>query len=71
MKVEVGWICQQEATISASKESRSSNSRRLEEMGYTKLRWEDKLKQDLNKLRLSEDMTSDGNAWRDGIKIYD
>ncbi|GJT17181.1 retrovirus-related pol polyprotein LINE-1 [Tanacetum coccineum] len=33
-----------------------------------KLRWEDRLKQDMKELRLSEDMTSDRNAWRDRIR---
>ncbi|GKD98340.1 retrovirus-related pol polyprotein LINE-1 [Tanacetum coccineum] len=34
-----------------------------------KLRWEDRLKQDMTELLLSEDMTSDRNAWRDRIRI--
>ncbi|GKC80531.1 2-C-methyl-D-erythritol 4-phosphate cytidylyltransferase, chloroplastic-like protein, partial [Tanacetum coccineum] len=33
MKVEVVWTCQEEATIIANKESRSSYSRQLEEKG--------------------------------------
>nr|GEY11755.1 ataxia telangiectasia mutated family protein [Tanacetum cinerariifolium] len=37
--------------------------------GRPKLRWEDKLKLDMKDLLLSEDMTSDRNAWRDRIKI--
>nr|GEZ91300.1 hypothetical protein [Tanacetum cinerariifolium] len=37
-------------------------SRRLEEKGRPKLRWEDRLKIDMKELRLSEDMTSDRNA---------
>ncbi|GJY76679.1 retrovirus-related pol polyprotein LINE-1 [Tanacetum coccineum] len=36
--------------------------------GRPKLRWEDRLKQDMKELRLSEDMTSDRNAWRDRIR---
>nr|GEW80427.1 ataxia telangiectasia mutated family protein [Tanacetum cinerariifolium] len=32
--------------------------------GRPKLRWEDRLKMDMKELRLSEDMTSDRNAWR-------
>nr|GEU62608.1 probable LRR receptor-like serine/threonine-protein kinase RFK1 isoform X1 [Tanacetum cinerariifolium] len=32
-----------------------------------KLRWEDRLKHDMKELLLSEDMTSDRNAWRDRI----
>nr|GEX99972.1 putative cytochrome P450 [Tanacetum cinerariifolium] len=34
-----------------------------------KLRWEDRLKMDMKELRLSEDMTSDRNTWRDRIWI--
>nr|GEU96952.1 hypothetical protein [Tanacetum cinerariifolium] len=34
-----------------------------------KLRWEDRLKMDMKELLLSEDMTSDRNAWRDRIRI--
>ncbi|GKE05542.1 hypothetical protein Tco_1397560 [Tanacetum coccineum] len=37
--------------------------------GRPKLRWEDKLKMDMKELSLSEDMTSDRNAWRDRIRI--
>ncbi|GJR09801.1 retrovirus-related pol polyprotein LINE-1 [Tanacetum coccineum] len=37
--------------------------------GRPKLRWEDRLKQDMKELLLSEDMTSDRNAWRDRIRI--
>ncbi|GJR45109.1 retrovirus-related pol polyprotein LINE-1 [Tanacetum coccineum] len=37
--------------------------------GRPKLRWEDRLKQDMKKILLSEDMTSDRNAWRDRIRI--
>nr|GFB87820.1 retrovirus-related Pol polyprotein LINE-1 [Tanacetum cinerariifolium] len=33
--------------------------------GRPKLRWEDRLKMDMKELRLSEDMTSDRNAWRE------
>ncbi|GJZ80896.1 retrovirus-related pol polyprotein LINE-1, partial [Tanacetum coccineum] len=36
--------------------------------GRPKLRWEDRLKHDMKELRLSEDMTSDRNAWRDRIR---
>nr|GEU56051.1 retrovirus-related Pol polyprotein LINE-1 [Tanacetum cinerariifolium] len=37
--------------------------------GIPKLRWEDRLKRDIKELCLSEDMTSDRNAWRDRIRI--
>lgn len=37
--------------------------------GRPKLRWEDRLKLDMEELHLSEDMTSDRNAWRDRISI--
>ncbi|GJX02554.1 hypothetical protein Tco_0186467 [Tanacetum coccineum] len=37
--------------------------------GRPKLRWEDRLKLDIKELILSEDMTSDRNAWRDRIRI--
>nr|GEW69230.1 hypothetical protein [Tanacetum cinerariifolium] len=37
--------------------------------GRPKLRWEDRLKMDMKELLLSEDMTSDRNAWRDRIRI--
>ncbi|GJY10408.1 ataxia telangiectasia mutated family protein [Tanacetum coccineum] len=39
--------------------------------GRPKLRWEDRLKQDMKELRLSEDMTSDRNAWRDRIRTIE
>ncbi|GJY77956.1 ataxia telangiectasia mutated family protein [Tanacetum coccineum] len=41
----------------------------LRRRGRPKLRWEDRLKQDMKELLLSEDMTSDRNAWRDRISI--
>ncbi|GKF38352.1 hypothetical protein Tco_0118413, partial [Tanacetum coccineum] len=41
----------------------------LRRRGRPKLRWEDKLKQDMKELLLSEDMTSDRSAWRDRISI--
>ncbi|GJX73614.1 hypothetical protein Tco_0312209, partial [Tanacetum coccineum] len=37
--------------------------------GRPKIRWEDRLKQDMKELLLSEDMTSDRNEWRDRIRI--
>ncbi|GKG51708.1 hypothetical protein Tco_0544346, partial [Tanacetum coccineum] len=37
--------------------------------GRPKLRWEDRIKLDMNELLLSEDMTSDRNGWRDRIRI--
>nr|GEZ52042.1 polyprotein, putative [Tanacetum cinerariifolium] len=37
--------------------------------GRPKLRWEDILKMNMKELLLSEDMTSDRNAWRDRIRI--
>ncbi|GJR83972.1 zinc finger, CCHC-type containing protein [Tanacetum coccineum] len=37
--------------------------------GRPKLRWEDRLKQYMKDLILSEDMTFDRNAWRDRIRI--
>ncbi|GJR23059.1 putative RNA-directed DNA polymerase, eukaryota, reverse transcriptase zinc-binding domain protein [Tanacetum coccineum] len=51
--------------------------RRVEDMlvegsrrrGRPKLRWKDRLKQDMKELLLSKDMTSDRNAWRDRIRI--
>nr|GFC13719.1 polyprotein, putative [Tanacetum cinerariifolium] len=39
----------------------------LRRRGRLKLRWEDRLKQDMKELLLSEDMTLDRNAWRDRI----
>nr|GFB15575.1 polyprotein, putative [Tanacetum cinerariifolium]GFB15626.1 polyprotein, putative [Tanacetum cinerariifolium] len=55
----------------------SSPVRRVEAMvvegsrrrGRPKLRWEYRLKMDMKELRLSEEMTSDRNAWRDRIRI--
>ncbi|GKB64014.1 ataxia telangiectasia mutated family protein, partial [Tanacetum coccineum] len=41
----------------------------LRKRGRPKLRWEDRLKQDMKELLLSEDMTSDRSAWRDRISI--
>nr|GEY79915.1 leucine-rich repeat domain, L domain-like protein [Tanacetum cinerariifolium] len=57
--------------------SQSAPVRRVEAMvvegsgrrGRPKLRWEDILKMDMKELCLSEDMTSDRNAWRDRIRI--
>nr|GEW22621.1 hypothetical protein [Tanacetum cinerariifolium] len=37
--------------------------------GRPKLRWEDKLKTDLNEMLLSEDITFDRNAWRTRIRV--
>nr|GEX92095.1 hypothetical protein [Tanacetum cinerariifolium] len=37
--------------------------------GGPKLRWEDKLKTNLNEMLLSEDTTSDRNAWRTRIRV--
>ena len=37
--------------------------------GRPKLRWEDRLKTDLKEMLLSEDMTSDRNAWRNRIRV--
>nr|GEY54190.1 putative methyltransferase family protein [Tanacetum cinerariifolium] len=36
----------------------------LRRMGRPKLRWEDKLKLDMNELLVSKDMTSNRNEWR-------
>ena len=41
----------------------------LRRRGRPKLRWEDRLKLDMEELHLSEDMTSDRKAWRDRIRI--
>ncbi|GKB27583.1 autophagy protein 5 [Tanacetum coccineum] len=40
----------------------------LSRRGIPKLRWEDRLKQDMKELLLSEEMTSDRKAWRDRIR---
>nr|GEX63363.1 hypothetical protein [Tanacetum cinerariifolium] len=37
--------------------------------GRPKLRWKDRLKMDTKELRLSKDMTSNRNAWRERIRI--
>ncbi|GKE76056.1 hypothetical protein Tco_1542176, partial [Tanacetum coccineum] len=37
--------------------------------GRPKLRWDDRLKLDMKKLLMSEDVTLDRNAWRDRIRI--
>nr|GEU73464.1 hypothetical protein [Tanacetum cinerariifolium] len=39
--------------------------------GRPKLRWEDRLKTDLKEMLLSEDMTSDRNAWRTRIRVIE
>ncbi|GJS71704.1 hypothetical protein Tco_0704545 [Tanacetum coccineum] len=41
----------------------------LRRRGRPKLRWEDRVKQDLKELRLSVDMTSDRNDWRARIRL--
>ncbi|GJZ61975.1 hypothetical protein Tco_0618112, partial [Tanacetum coccineum] len=41
----------------------------LKRRGRPKLRWEDRLKQDMKELLLFEDMTLDRNVWRDRIMI--
>ncbi|GJU78446.1 hypothetical protein Tco_1275516 [Tanacetum coccineum] len=41
----------------------------LRKRGSPKLRWEDRIKQDMKELLLSEDMISDRNAWTDRIRI--
>ncbi|GJV21161.1 hypothetical protein Tco_1370181 [Tanacetum coccineum] len=45
---------------------REDGSRRR---GRPKLRWEDRLKNDMKELLLSEDMTSDRNKWRARIRL--
>nr|GEY38319.1 hypothetical protein [Tanacetum cinerariifolium] len=39
--------------------------------GRPKLRWEDRLKTDLKEMLLSEDLTSDRNAWRTRIRVVE
>ncbi|GJV88837.1 hypothetical protein Tco_1532775 [Tanacetum coccineum] len=41
----------------------------LRRRGRPKLRWEDRVKQDLKELRLSVDMTFDRNDWRARIRL--
>ncbi|GKF01012.1 hypothetical protein Tco_0027935, partial [Tanacetum coccineum] len=41
----------------------------LRRRGRPKLRWVDRVKQDMKELLLSEDMTSDRNEWRARIRI--
>nr|GEX07533.1 integrator complex subunit 11 [Tanacetum cinerariifolium] len=41
----------------------------MRRMGRPKLRWEDKVKLDMNELLLSEDITSDRNEWRARISL--
>ncbi|GKD43590.1 hypothetical protein Tco_1268235, partial [Tanacetum coccineum] len=41
----------------------------LRRRGRPKLRWVDRIKQDMKELLLSEDMTSDRNEWRARIRI--
>ncbi|GJW32392.1 kinetochore protein NDC80 [Tanacetum coccineum] len=41
----------------------------LRRRGRPKLRWEDRVKQDMKELLLSEDMTSDRNEWRARIRL--
>ncbi|GKE43425.1 hypothetical protein Tco_1470709 [Tanacetum coccineum] len=57
--------------------SQSAPVRRVEDLvvdglrrrGRPKLRWEDRVKQDMKELLLSEDMTSDRIAWRSRISL--
>ncbi|GKG28370.1 hypothetical protein Tco_0406697 [Tanacetum coccineum] len=64
-------------SISTKRRPQTAPVRRVEALvvegsrrrGRPKLRWEDRLKMDMKELRLSEDMTSDRNAWRDRIRI--
>ncbi|GJU14711.1 hypothetical protein Tco_1142677 [Tanacetum coccineum] len=46
-----------------------SRKKLKQQQGRPKLRWEDRLKKDMKELLLSEEMTSDRNAWRDRIRI--
>nr|GEW62458.1 hypothetical protein [Tanacetum cinerariifolium] len=63
--------------IDTCRRPQSAPVRRVEAMvvegsrrrGRPKLRWKDRLKMDMKELRLSEDMTSDRNTWRDRIRI--
>nr|GEU47927.1 retrovirus-related Pol polyprotein LINE-1 [Tanacetum cinerariifolium] len=41
----------------------------LRRRGRPKLRWEDRIKQDMKELLLSEDITFDRNTWKDRIRI--
>ncbi|GKB13587.1 retrovirus-related pol polyprotein LINE-1 [Tanacetum coccineum] len=68
-KVEMVWDVKrrpQTTPITRVEDMLVEGSRRR---GRPKLRWEDRLKQDMKELILSEDITSDRNAWRDRIRI--
>ncbi|GJT31262.1 ataxia telangiectasia mutated family protein [Tanacetum coccineum] len=75
------WTCDEEGRLRwfghVKRRSHTASVRRVEALlvdglrrrGRPKLRWEDRLKQDMKELLLSEDMTSDRSAWRDRISI--
>ncbi|GJS43233.1 F-box protein SKIP16 [Tanacetum coccineum] len=58
-KVEMVWTCQDETTNLVDG---------LRRRGIPNLTWEDRLKQDMKELLLSEDMSSNRNVWRDRIR---
>ncbi|GKC61347.1 hypothetical protein Tco_1088945 [Tanacetum coccineum] len=68
-KVEMVWACQEETTKCPVRRVEAMLVEGSRRRGRPKLRWEDRLKQDMMELLLSVDMTTDRNAWRDKIRI--
>ncbi|GKE03879.1 probable LRR receptor-like serine/threonine-protein kinase RFK1 isoform X1 [Tanacetum coccineum] len=73
-RIRTGWI---RWFVHVKRRPQTTPVRRVEALlvdglrrrGGLKLRWEDRLKQVMKELLLSEDMTSDRNVWRDRISI--
>ncbi|GJS12170.1 zinc finger, CCHC-type containing protein, partial [Tanacetum coccineum] len=61
------WTCEDHNPVRRVESLTVDGARRR---GRPKLRWEDRLKTDLKEMLLSEDMTSDRNAWSTRIRLF-
>ncbi|GKC42057.1 hypothetical protein Tco_1059779 [Tanacetum coccineum] len=68
-KAEMVWACKEKTTNCPVRRVKALVVEGSRRRGRPKLRCEDRLKMDIKELRLSKDMTSDRNAWRDRIRI--
>nr|GEW81101.1 hypothetical protein [Tanacetum cinerariifolium] len=68
-KIEMVWACQRRPQLALIRKVEYITVDDVRRRGRPKLRWEDKLKTDLKKMLLSEDMTSDRNSWRTRVRV--
>nr|GEZ42798.1 hypothetical protein [Tanacetum cinerariifolium] len=67
--IEMVWSCQRRPQSALVRRVEYITVDDVRRRGRPKLRWEDRLKTDLKKLLLSEDMTSDRNSWRTRVRV--